>query len=140
MIAMSKKQYARMTAELLEEATQLRRQGMSLRKIATKLGVSRQTLSMAFQGRIQKLKSAPRPTIHYPKVSNPNSSDYVAHDYVIEYVRCSGCGGKVQKNVPCLACQVKRQMIQDFDCYLSELLDEYCPAYPSPLQKKGSTP
>lgn len=48
----------------------------------------------------------------------------------LNYIRCPGCGGKVQSGVACYRCEIAKVMAPKFDVYLNELLKPNGEAYP----------
>jgi len=120
---------------LHDEIRHLHDQGISNRQIEKRLGLSRKTVSKILrQDREQEeLETRPSPP-PLPQPVNPYSQEYNGKhgldQFVVKYERCTSCGGKVQVGVPCLTCRVRRMMVDEFECYLRELLATNSTAYP----------
>lgn len=145
-----------------DRAKVLRAEGLSVRQVADRLGVSRATLNRLLKGYIpgekyreQKARTRARKELELdptkPVPVNPNSEVHspgsLAHSG-ITFARCKGCGAKVQTGVACLACSQKVSLAASFDCYLREMgpllemlrpsLDSF-PASPSIFSQRSTT-
>lgn len=121
---------------VVEEVLKLIRETkMSDSQIAKKVGLGKSTVWRIRRGKFpgEKYRKQREAKAHaeqtLPIVINPDSAEY-NHVSVVEYVRCPGCGAKVQAQVACLACEQKKQFADSFECYMNELLTP-SPGYPA---------
>jgi len=121
-----------MTFEMLQEARRLRESGKSLRDIAKALGVSFTSVSSALKGKTKRLLEKKEPKDSSLEIPLPKVMTKGMNSIVIKYERCPGCGAKVQADVPCMVCFLRKKLADSYHCYMQELLDEVNPhAFPS---------
>lgn len=124
--------------ESVQVVRDLHAEGMSVHKIAKQMKMSRNTISGMLKGTVQRTsakvieerkKSKLELSLQekYPTPINPNSLEggngANGKSRKIQYERCEGCGGMVQKEVSCLACNVKLSKAPSVSCYFN-LIDE----------------
>lgn len=131
------------SAEKVEEVRRLLAEGkLSRREIAKLTGMGRMTIIRIGKGytpgkkyveqrkKQEKLAAAEK---QLPVVINEETIPHRNRCLAVKYVRCPGCGGKVQEQVPCMLCaERKRQAsIKEFEDFMAELW-KIASCYPSP--------
>lgn len=107
--------------QTVEEAESLLKEGkLSKRAIARNLGISRITLDKIAKRLLNPNQPPPPPQIKI--VHFHEGDDRLALEDRPTYARCKGCGGMQQDHVPCMVCQLRKKAIDDYDCYMNELL------------------
>jgi hypothetical protein len=104
----------------VEEIEGLLRQGRSERAVSKQTGVSRisvNRINRRLKGLPDKVKAPQIRITHGDERDGNNSSPNRP-----QYVRCPGCGGMQQADVPCLVCSTRKANRDSYDCYMEELL------------------
>lgn len=107
------------------EVQKLLANGEGLRETARTTGVSRSIVQRIQRGehayckeppQVEKQEGLPRP-IHPDSLKTDCRFAQIA----IQYIRCPGCGGMVQAQVPCMKCSLEQEL-KSFDEFLDDLL------------------
>ena len=104
----------------VEEIERLLKEGKSERSVSRITGVSRVTVNRIhrrIQGLPDKVKAPQLRVVHLGDNDAKNSSPNRP-----KYLRCTGCGGLQQEDVPCFVCSTRKQNAKNYDCYMADLL------------------
>ncbi len=108
----------------------LKEEKLSKREISRRLKVSRVTID-----RIEKRMLFPEELEPKLRIMHFNEGDgHLADEIKPTYHRCKGCGGMQQDGIPCQVCLTRKRLMQEYDCYMDELLG---PIVVSPLSTRG---
>lgn len=121
-------------SEQVEEVRRLAAEGkLSDRQIAKRMGMSHTTVKRIRKGYSPGKKYAEQrkerekkveEEKQLPRLVNPDSAPFCKSSARVEFVRCLGCGGKVQAQVPCMVCNLRRRQksIKEFEEFMEDLL------------------
>jgi hypothetical protein len=106
----------------------LLQEGKSERAISRQLKVARVTvnrINRRLKGLPDKVKGPQIRLTHGDERDAYNSSELRP-----KYLRCPGCGGLQQEDVPCHVCFTRKRNAESYNCYMAELLAPSLPRSP----------